>query len=68
MVEVKVRYNFIKFDLSEYLVRLNIVEFKICKLSEDFDFDIVRIINLEIKYRRYVKREEFFEDKIEILE
>lgn len=68
LAEAKVRYNSIKSDLSEHLARLNTAESKICKLSEDSDSDTVRIINLEIKHRRYAKREEFFEDKIETLE
>lgn len=68
MVEVKVRYSCMKFELSEFFVRLNIVEFKIVKFSEEFDFIIVRFINLELKYRRYFKREEYFEDKVEIIE
>jgi len=68
LAEAKVRYNTIKSDLSEHLARLNTAESKICKLSEDSDSDTVRIINLEIKHRRYDKREEYFEDKIETME
>lgn len=68
LTEAKVRYNTIKSDLSELLARLNTAESKICKLHEDSDSDTVRLINLEIKHRRYDKREEYFEDKIETME
>lgn len=63
--EAKIRYSTMKANLSELLARLNAAESKIVKLSEESDSDTVRLINLEIKHRRYDKREEYFEDKIE---
>lgn len=66
--DAKVRYSSMKAELSEHLARLNIAESKIVKLSEESDSDTVRVINLELKHRRYAKREEYFEDKIETTE
>ena len=66
--DAKVRCSTMKADLSELLARLNTAESKIVKLSEESDSDTVRLINLEIKHRRYNKREEYFEDRIETTE
>ena len=66
--DAKVRYSSMKAELSELLARLNIAESKIVKLSEEADSDNVRVINLELKHRRYSKREDYFEDKIETTE
>lgn len=68
LAEGKTRYSSMKADLSELLARLNTAESRICKLSEDSDSDTVRLINLEKKHKRYAKREEYFEDKIETTE
>lgn len=66
--EAKVRYSCMKSELSELLARLNTAESKIVKLSEESDSTTVRLINLESKHRRYSKREEYFEDKVETTE
>ena len=66
--ESKGKYSCLKSDLSELLARLNVAESKICRLSEDADSDTVRLINLEIKHKRYGQRSEYFEDKIEMIE
>lgn len=68
LAEAKVRYNCMKSELSELLARLNTAESKIVKLSEESDSTTVRLINLESKHRRYSKREEYFEDKVETTE
>ena len=65
LAEAKVRYSCMKSELSELLARLNTAESKIVKLSEESDSTTVRLINLESKHRRYSKREEYFEDKVE---
>ena len=68
LAEAKVRYSCMKSELSELLARLNTAESKIVKLSEESDSTTVRLINLESKHRRYSKREEYFEDKVETTE
>ena len=68
LAEAKVRHSSMKAELSELLARLNEAESKIVKLSEETDSDTIRVINLEIKHRRYAQREEYFEDKVETIE
>lgn len=68
LAEAKVRYSCMKSELSELLARLNTAESKIVKLSEESDSTTLRLINLESKHRRYSKREEYFEDKVETTE
>ena len=68
LAEAKVRYSCMKSELSELLARLNTAESKIVKLSEESDSTTVRLINLESKHRRYSKREDYFEDKVETTE
>ena len=68
LAEAKVRHSSMKCELSELLARLNAAESKIVKLSEESDSTTVRLINLELKHRRYTKREEYFEDEVETKE
>ena len=66
--EAKVRCSTIQAELSELLARLNTAESKIVKLSEESDCDLVKLIKLERRHRKYDQRQEQFEDEIETRE